>query len=279
MYFKSGRMIGLLAASLLLLAGCSDNHAATQQDTVRLAVVNTPFDSGLLDALLPAFTAETGLNVEIYSGNQVFEKARQGSADIVIAHYGKSGMAEFVQENRGSWPQMVFANQAVLIGPAADPARVSETHSLLDAFAAIEQSGQTLIANNNEGISELTATVLAMMGHEAEPDWYQDVGVSKGRAIKAAEKQGAYVIWGAVPFLKFQQKHQSDMQILLAADPLLQRVMAISRVLPSATIEVNEAGGKALAAFLLRPDTQAKIMQYRQPESDKPLWWPAARHN
>ncbi len=279
MHLNPWRMIGLLAASILLLAGCSDNHAAAQQDTVRLAVVNTPYDSGLLDALLPAFTAETGLSVEIYSGNQVFEKARQGSADIVIAHYGKSGMAEFVQENRGSWPQMVFANQAVLIGPAADPARVSETHSLLDAFAAIEQSGQTLIANNNEGISELTATVLAMMGHEAEPDWYQDLGVSKGRAIKAAEKQGAYVIWGAVPFLKFQQKHQSDMQILLAADPLLQRVMAISRVLPTENIQVNEKGAEALETFLLHPDTQAKIMQYRMPDSDEPLWWPAARHN
>lgn len=279
MHSNRGRMIGLLAASILLLAGCSDNHATVQQDTVRLAVVNTPYDSGLLDALLPAFTAETGLNVEIYSGNQVFEKARQGSADIVIAHYGKSGMAEFVQENRGSWPQMVFANQAVLIGPAADPAKVSEAASLVAAFAAIEQSGQTLIANNNEGISELTATVLAMMGHEAEPEWYQDLGVSKGRAIKAAEKQGAYVMWGAVPFLKFQQKHPSDMQILLAADPLLQRVMAISRVLPSATNEVNEVGAKALAAFLLRPDTQAKIMKYRTSGIDAPLWWPAARHN
>lgn len=279
MHLKSGCILGLLAVSLLLLAGCSDEYAAAQQDTVRLVVVNTPYDSGLLDALLPAFTVETGLNVEVYSGNQVFEKARQGSADIVIAHYGKSGMAEFVQEKRGSWPQMVFSNQAVLIGPAADPAKVSEAHSLLVAFAAIEQSGHTLIANNNEGISELTTTVLTMMGHDAEPDWYQDTGVSKGRAIKAAEKQGAYVIWGAVPFLKFQQKHQSDMQILLAADPLLQRIMAISRVLATETIQVNKKGAEALEAYLLHPDTQAKIMQYRMPGSDESLWWPAARHN
>ncbi|MDT8309803.1 MAG: hypothetical protein RQ732_00005 [Methylophaga sp.] len=279
MHLKSGRILGLLAASLLLLASSADKHVASQQDTVRLAVVNTPYDSGLLDALLPAFSAETGLNVEIYSGNQVFEQARQGAADIVIAHYGKSGMAEFVQDKRGSWPQMVFANQAVLIGLAADPAKVSEAHSLLAAFAAIEQSGHTLIANNNEGISELTATVLTMMGHAAEPDWYQDSGVSKGRAIKAAEKQGAYVIWGAVPFLKFQQKHQSDMQILLAADPLLQRIMAISRVLPTETIKVNEKGAEALETYLLHPDIQAKIMQYRMPGSDASLWWPAARHN
>ena len=59
------------------------------ENVVRLAVVNTPQFSGLLDSLLPEFERQTGITVDVYSGSDVYRKARNGQADLVISHYGK----------------------------------------------------------------------------------------------------------------------------------------------------------------------------------------------
>jgi len=50
---------------VLLIASAVATANAESVKVVRLAVVNTPQYSGLLDDLLPDFEAETGLTVEI----------------------------------------------------------------------------------------------------------------------------------------------------------------------------------------------------------------------
>lgn len=268
-----------LLAVTVSLAACDTPPASSAEQTVRLAVVNTPNDSGLLSYLLADFEATTGLHVEIHSSEDPFDQAMAGKADLVISHYGKSGLEKFVTEGYGSWPNMVFANQAVLIGPEDDPAGVKATKSLAEAFSSIANSGHTLIANSNEGINELTALVSTLAGLDMDEAWYQDLGVNKGRAIKAAEKEHAYVIWGAIPFLKFQAKHDTDMVIVVSADPLLQRVMASTRVNKKQFPDVNDIAATELEDYLLSTDTQAKVMSFRVTGSERQLWWPAARHN
>ncbi|MCX4190520.1 substrate-binding domain-containing protein [Methylophaga sp. OBS3] len=267
-----------IVSLVLWTTACSHSPQFQTSNTIRLAVVNTPQDSGLIDYLLADFTTETGYQVNVYSGSDVFERALDGQADLVIAHYGKSGMQEFVQSGFGSWPKMVFANQVVLIGPISDPANVAEADSLEQALTAIQTSHNKLLANNNHGVEALTNTIMAMLNTTATAEWFIDDGVSNSEAIEAAEKHQAYVIWGAVPFLKYQETHASAMRIIYTDDAVLQRIMAITRVLDDKR-PINRAGAQALEAYLLRDDIQAKVLAYRMADIDSPLWWPAARHN
>lgn len=276
--FSSLKWFCLLAVTFCLGA-CDDYASAPSQQTVRLAVVNTPEDSGLLAHLLTDFEAKTGLKVQIHSSDDPFSQARAGNADLVISHYGKTGLEQFVSEGYGTWPKMVFSNQAVLIGPKTDPAQVSQTHSLAEALLAIATSENTLIANKNEGISELTTLASTAAGLDTQNAWYQDIGVSKGQAVKAAAKEQAYIIWGAIPFLKFQAKHYTDLAILFSSDPILQRVMAITRVNDGLSPDTNHVAAEQLETYLLSTEAQAKVMSYRVTGSDIQLWWPAARHN
>lgn len=260
------------------LSACNEESSKTGAE-VHLAVVNTPYDSGLLTFLLEDFESQTGIHVTVQSSEDPFHFARDGKADILISHYGKAGMAEFVSEGYGSWPMMVFSNQAALIGPEDDPAGVRQTSSLREALKAIAAGGHTLIAHDSEGINELTHLAALVAALPIGGDWYQDSGLSKGKAIKAAEKAHAYVIWGAIPFLKFKANHDSSMEILLSSDPLLQRVMALTLVNSELFPNVNREGAEKLADYLLSAETQAKIIRYRVPGSDLQLWWPAARDN
>ena len=79
-------------------------------DVLRLGVVITP--DVLLNDLLPVFTQQTGYEVSMEITEGVYDLARQGKIDMVIAHYGHVGTEAFMAEGLGRWPRMVFSNQA-----------------------------------------------------------------------------------------------------------------------------------------------------------------------
>lgn len=77
--------IGIMAS---LIFGLSATLPA-QSSVVRLQSVVIPADSGLLQELLSEFEQVTGFRVNVERGEQVYELARQGQADLVLSHYGQ----------------------------------------------------------------------------------------------------------------------------------------------------------------------------------------------
>lgn len=271
----------LFLISVLFFAAFTTRVCSADPDktTVRLAVVNTPQFSGLIDHLLQDFQAKSGLRVEVYSGNDVYERARAGKADIVISHYGKEGVERFVMDGFGSWPKTVFSNQAVIAGPKDDPARIKGLASATEAMRRIADAKTPYVLNALPGVKYLTTILLHEAGDPPKADWFLDPGVAKGQAIAYAEEKQAYVIWGALPFLRYKSKHASEMEIMVSSDPILQRLMASTIVNPDKVADVNAEGALALQTYLLDPATQAKIAAYRSPGIDVQLWWPAGRNN
>jgi tungstate transport system substrate-binding protein len=265
---------------LMLLASLAVTTAhAESRKVVRLAVVNTPQYSGLLAFLLPGFETATGMTVSVYSGNDAFQQARNGKADIVIAHYGKKEVEDFVLEGYGSWPKMVFANQAALIGPKSDPAGIRGLSSASEALSRIASAKVPFIANPQPGVEYLTSILWEAAGRPGKGDWFVETDrVQVAVALLAEEKQ-AYFIWGAYPFLRFAGRRESKLEVLVSEDPLLQRTMA-AVIVSSEKIEgVNVEGATALRDYLLSPRIQARIAAFRSPLSDRQLWWPAGRDN
>lgn len=269
-----------LALALLIL-GLSNAPALCEPGTktVRLAVVNTPHFSGLMENLLKDFEASSGLKVEIYSGADVYEQARSGAADIVISHYGKAEVERFVLDGFGLWPRTVFSNQLAIIGPDTDPAKIKGLSSAVEAVRRIAQTQSPFAVNELRGVTYLSDILWEAAGYKDKGPWYLQDGVSKGKAMKFADAKQAYTIWGAMPFLRWKSKHTSNLVLLVTADSMLQRVMATVRVNPEKVSGVNAAGAEALEKYLMTPATQAKIAAFRMGGSNEQLWWPAARNN
>ncbi len=273
----------LVASVLCLVLAAPFSRAGAEPGSnkvVRLAVVNTPQFSGLIDALVSEFKSQSGYDVQVYSGSDVYDRARAGEADIVISHYGKAPVERFVLDGYGLWPRMVFSNQLAIIGPKSDPAHIRGLSSAAEAFAQISKVKAPFVANDLAGIRYFTDMLWERAGRPDKTGWFLELGVSKGQAVAAAEERQGYVIFGAYPFLfRYKQKRQSDMEIMVASDPLLQRVMASVIVNAAKVSGVNTEGANALQSFLLEPKTQAKIAAFRSPGSDIQLWWPAGRNN
>jgi tungstate transport system substrate-binding protein len=270
--------IGLAIMLALPVIG-SAAGAEDEAPAVRLAVVNTPSQSGLLASLLPPFEQASGYRVEVYSGEDVYLQADSGKADIIISHYGKTPVEAFVTSGKGLWPRPVFSNQSVLVGPKSDPARIRGLTDPFEAMKKIAASESPYVAPANPVGRYLSELLLAGAGNPARGAWYIETNQPRGRGMKLAETRGAYTIWGSVPFERFRHSHDTDLEVMVAATPVFHRVMATIVVNPAKFAGVNVEGARALEAYLLSPSTQAAIAAFREEGLERQSWWPAGRDN
>lgn len=269
---------GLIIAAISLALWMYTAPADTQSAGVRLALVNVPDE--LLRPLIPGFQEQTGRTADIvYTGRDPFGVARQGKADLVISHYGHEGVQPFIAAGLGLWPRPVFANQMALLGPPSDPAKVRGLRDAAEAFKRIAQTKSTFIVNSGAGARYLEEILFAAIGDPAKGDWYVNPKVQGPAAAHAAAERGGYVLWGLPPFLRLKRQGPIDLEPLVVADPLLQRIMVSIVVNPEKTRGTNLDAAKAFQDYLMAPGTQAKIRAFRYPDFAEQAWWPAGRHN
>lgn len=261
-----------------VVAGLTSQAVPARQGGVRLALVNVPDD--LLRPLLPLFLQATGVSATIvYTGQDPYGAARAGGADVVISHYGHEGVAPFVMAGLGLWPQIVFSNQMALFGPPNDPARVRGLTDASEAFRRIATSKSRFVVNNRTGARYLEDIIASGIERPDKSAWYLDTNLDNAAAVQAAAQTGGYVLWGVPPFLRLKRQQSLNLEPLVVADPLLQRMM-VSVVVNASKVEgVNAAAAKTFQDYLLAPKTQAWIAAFRYPDLNQQVWWPAGRHN
>jgi tungstate transport system substrate-binding protein len=253
--------------------------AQERADVIRVGAVNTPYYTGLLDALIGDFRKKGGQEVWIYSGKDVYDQARAGNVDLIISHYGKEGIEPFVLEGLGEWPRPVFANQAALIGPESDPAGVRGVDSVVEAFRRIAASGSPYVVNNSPAFCYFTEILWQAAGKPEKGDWFIVPRAENVTAVELAESKGGYIVYGAFPFLRYKAAAGLKMDALVLDDPLLQRMMVSVLVKPDRVPGVNYQGAQAFQQYLLSPRAQVLVRGYRVEGSVRQLWWPAGRHN
>ena len=271
------RLSHMAVLACLIQALCSTAQA--QSTVIRLQTVVVPADAGLLAELLPDFERTTGYRVNVSKGELVYDMARQGAADLVLSHYGHAQVDDFMADGLGLWPRPVFANQSVLVGPATDPAGIRGMQDAAEAFRRIAQTKSRFVVNNAATEKYLGQVLWEAAGRPDPAGWYMDTGLRDQPSVQAAERSGAYVLWGVVPFLKFKEASNSALETFVTDDPLLQRMMMTVIVNPEKAPGVNVAGAVALQKYLTFPATQARIRAFRSLGVSQQLFWPAARDN
>lgn len=254
-------------------------RSTAKSAVIRLATVTTVQTGGMLSQLLADFGQQTGYHVEVYAGEDVYDKARSGQADIVFSHLGHKDAQAFITDGLGQWPREVLLNTIALMIPPGDPAAVRGATDPVEAFRRIAQSRSLFIVNNIEGLSYLVDTLWNAAGQPNKEGWYSNTGLQKEDALQAAAAQGGYTLWGISPSLAAQQKQPLNLQPLILNDSLMQRIMVSVVVNPDKFPQTNTEGALGLQRYLLDPVTQAKIRNFRFAGIDQPIFWPAGRNN
>src|ERR1044071_3406601 len=127
-------LCALLAVAHPLLASGEDKFIIVQSTT-------STQNSGLFEHILPIFTKKTGIEVRVVAvgTGQALKNAENGDGDVVFVH-SKPDEEKFVADGWGVKRYDVMYNDFIIVGPAADPAKVA---GLTDAAQAFKQIAET----------------------------------------------------------------------------------------------------------------------------------------
>ena len=221
------RLLIVLMAAVLAASG-GGAHAQSPPQSIVMAATTSLQDSGLLDTILPKFTAETGITVHVIAQGtgQALATAARGDADIVLVH-DPEAEDKFIAEGHGGERRQIAWNDFVIVGPSSDPAHVACGHEVLAALRAIAAARALFVSRGDKsGTEALEKRLWRALGRQpslaAGDDWYRDIGGGMGAALNAAAGMNAYTLSDRGTWLSFANK--DTLRIVIEGDPgLLNR--------------------------------------------------------
>ncbi|MBV8191304.1 MAG: substrate-binding domain-containing protein [Alphaproteobacteria bacterium] len=250
--------IGAVAALLVVACGSAPSRADTDSDIV-LASAPSLERSGLLDRILPVFTQGTGIHVHVLAepAGAALAAALHGDVDLVLAHDAEA-MADL---GGGSERRRVAWNDFVVVGPAADPARLAGWHDAIAAFAKLGRAKASFFACADAcGTNELEHRLWRSAGLDPGvrgSSWYRPVAGDPTAVLTAAAAASAYTLVDRATFAAFPDKR--DLKVLVEGDPRLIHRFELILPGPRTHPSLKEGSARKLADWFVSSAGQTAI--------------------
>lgn len=263
-------LIGLVAVGSLFGTGQAEMAEdvpealmRAQEERVRLATTTSTENSGLLDYVLPAFTENYGIPVDVVAvgTGAALELGRNGDADVVMVH-ARNLEDQFVAEGYGVNRRDIMYNDFIILGPPSDPAGVSDAGSAAEAMDLIADAEAVFISRgDNSGTHNRELQLWSSARVDPAGSWYREVGQGMGAVITMANEEEAYTLADRGTYLSYRS--EIDIEVVYEGDEALFNPYGIIAVNPQEYPDNNYVGAMALIAFFTSPDGQELIGGYR----------------
>ena len=175
----------LTALALLWFSVTAPVQAA---DAIFIQSTTSTQNSGLLDALLPIFTQDTGIAVRVVAvgTGQAIKNAKNGDGDVLLVH-SKDDEEVFVKAGWGLERLDVMYNDFVIIGPRLDPAGIrasADVSVALQKIAALQVP--FLSRGDDSGTHKAEKKLWTATGIDvaaASGSWYREAGLGMGATL------------------------------------------------------------------------------------------------
>jgi tungstate transport system substrate-binding protein len=250
---------------LMAAAAAGFFGGAAPAQTIVLGSTTSVQDSGLLPYLLPSFTRETGITVHVLAQGtgQALATAAHGDVDLVLVHDPDAEEA-FMAAGHGVTRREIGWNDFIIVGPAADSAKVAGTHDPVAAFRAIWQAGALFVSRGDKsGTDAKEKRIWRAAGLDpahAEGDWFRDIGGGMGAALNAAAAMDAYTLSDRGTWLSFGNKR--DLRIAVEGGRDLINRYDVITLNPKEHDAAGEEPARRLADWLSSAEAQTLIGNY-----------------
>jgi tungstate transport system substrate-binding protein len=265
--------IALITALML----AAPSQAAPANKTVILATTTSTQDTGLLDDLLPIFEKQTGYFVKTIAvgSGQAMAMGERGEADVLLVH-SPDAEKKFVDAGNGINRKLIMHNDFVIVGPAADPAKIKSAKTAKEAMKQIADSGSLFLSrgdNSGTHAKEKNLWKAADINPEGQK-WYQQTGLGMGQTLNVAAEKNGYTLTDRGTYLSL--KKNLGLVILCEGDKGLLNIYHVIEVNPAKFPKVNAAGAKAFSDFMVSKKTQDEIGKFGVTKYGSPLFFPDA---
>jgi tungstate transport system substrate-binding protein len=293
-----GSVLCVLLLGAVLFTGCTGTDTtdgtpaatptatappATEQE-LHIATTTSLFDTGLLDYLTPMFEEKYDADVKIISAGtgKALEYGERGDVDVMMVHDPVREQA-FVDNGFGVNHRTFAYNYFVIVGPESDPAEIQglqpeeAVNSIYEAGA--ENPEVVFVSRGDDsGTHAKEKAIWASAGYEYADvqnagDWYLESGAGMGTTLTLADEKAAYTVSDIGTFLAYQG--DIDLVILVEEGDTLLNPYGVMQINPEKYPDVNSTLAKEWINFLISPEIQDEIGNFRVDEFGRPLFFPA----
>ena len=275
--FQRAATAAWFISALIGVAVIAPGHGTAEEKSppVRCAVVGGLNESDFWPQLIDRFQRATGHRAEIVATgpkHAIAAAFKAGEADLVVMHPTDTMInlvADGYAENLQPWAR----NDFVIVGPAADPARIKGEKDAVVALGKIIASKSKLLIHASNGASELLSDLLAAGELELDPQTTINLPGDKHRQMLVrATAEKAYTLVGRIPF-RSGKLDTGDLQVMVQGDPRLRRTYLVA-VATGKADDPRLAAARKLEAFLREPDTQQWLAGFGKGKyDDEPLFF------
>ncbi|WP_406600629.1 substrate-binding domain-containing protein [Thermohalobaculum sediminis] len=251
-----------MAFALVAGLGLAAPQAQAAERFIIVQSTTSTANSGLLDAILPAFTDKTGIEVRVVAvgTGQAIKNATNGDGDVLLVH-AKSAEEKFVAEGWGVERFNVMYNDFVVVGPAADPAGIKGSADVVAAMKKIAAAGAPFASRGDDsGTHKAELKLWKEAGVDvaaASGGWYRETGSGMGATLNAGVGMGAYVLTDRATWISFGNK--GDFGVAVEGDQRLFNQYGVILVNPQKHPNVKAGDGQAFIDWLTGPEGQKAI--------------------
>lgn len=270
-----------LARCLLVfsLAGlCQRLSAAEQYNAVYghganalTIATGSPGELGLLAALAEAFNRrhDTTIRWRRAGSGMALTLLKEKKANVVMVH-APEAEKQAVAEGWAVDRTLLGCNEFYLVGPADDPARVSEAATVGEAYRRIAGLEATFLSRgDNSGTHKKEMAIWRQAGIAPAGDWYVVTRDFMLTTLKRANDQNAYFMTDSSTWVAAQADLQ-NVSVLFRGDPALVNVYHALRQPQGAT--KGESYGSKFVGYLRSEEAQAIIRGFGKARYGEPMY-------
>jgi len=241
--------------------------------SIILATTTSTQDSGLLDVVVPLFTKQTGIEVKVIAvgSGAALKMGASGDADVVLSH-APAAEKKLVDSGDLVEGKLVMHNDFVLVGPPADPAGVKASADLDAAMVAIAKSGGFASRGDDSGTHKKELELWSKAGVDPKTVAHrEETGQGMGATLHVADEKGLYTLTDRGTYLA-QKKTLAGLAVVSEGAPTLLNVYQVYLVSPEKHAKVKAAPGRSFIAFIVSPDVQKIIGEFKKADYGQSLF-------
>lgn len=236
-------------------------------DSIKCASTTSTQNSGLLDYLLPIFTADTGIEVQVIAvgTGAALESGKKGDVDVVLVH-AKDQEIQLMEEGFFIDREEIMFNDFVILGPKTDPAGVKDTAKALEAFKKIRETKANFVSRgDNSGTNMRENRIWASSGKmpSRSDEWYLSVGQGMAKTLRVAAEKQAYTISDRATWYSIEDQDKLDLGIVLEGDPTLFNQYGVMIVNPQKHPQVDYRSAMNFVIWMTSPTGQQAIGAFK----------------
>jgi tungstate transport system substrate-binding protein len=261
------RTVLALVATAALVPLAPAGPAALAQDQFIIVQSTTSTEaSGLFGHILPKFQEQTGIEARVVAvgTGQALKNAQNCDGDVLFVH-AKPDEEKFVEAGYGVERLDVMYNDFVIVGPAADPAKIGGTTDASDALQMIAEGKAPFASRGDDsGTHKKEMSLWQEAGLDptaASGDWYRETGSGMGATLNTAVGMDAYALTDRGTWISFE--NQGDFEVLVEGDDALFNQYGVIRVSPEHCPNVKTEPAQQFVDWITGREGQQAIADYQ----------------